>query len=101
MKQKYLNMISDNISFIKKIFYNKSFYFGIIISSVLLFFSSKNFDSNKFFDAIKNVEIFKNTKFAGYDLLKSKCNTLEKIQIIFHTLLKFLSYSKNLYLIKV
>jgi len=58
MKKKFLNMISDNTYYFKKIFYNKSFYIGLIISFFLLFFSLRNFDSNKLLNAIENVNFF-------------------------------------------
>ena len=50
-------MISDSTTYFKKIIFNKSFYLGIFLSSLLLFFSFKNFDSIKFLDAIENVNV--------------------------------------------
>ena len=57
MKKKFLNMISDNKSYFKKIINNKSFYLGLIISCLFLFSYLKNFDNNKFSNAIVNVNV--------------------------------------------
>ena len=52
-------MILDKKYTLVKIFFNKSFSIGLIISSILMFLAFRSFNLENFFNAVANVNIFK------------------------------------------
>ena len=55
MKRMLLNMISDKKDYFNKTIYNKTFFFSILLSFLLIIFSLKDFDFLKFKHAYENM----------------------------------------------